>query len=122
VDPTTAAAYGSRVVVAFVTDLFFSARIRETARAAGVACEIARIPADAVQKGAAARLVIVDMEVPGAPGVVQAIKQGQGQAVVVGYLHDANDAAIEAARTSGCDKVLSRGGLTKKLPELIVGK
>jgi protein-L-isoaspartate O-methyltransferase len=101
------------VIWALAPDLFFSARIRETAKALGIGCEIFK---NAEELGDPDGLVIVDMEVVGAPEAVRAMKRAH----VVAYLHDANDAAIEAARAAGADKVLSRGGLTKKLPELLI--
>lgn len=49
-------------VVVLVKDLFFLARIRETARLAGVPCEVARTPEDAERLPLRdARLVLVDL-------------------------------------------------------------
>jgi DNA-binding NarL/FixJ family response regulator len=119
------------MVIALVADLFFSARIRETARLLEEECEIVRDPAAlpaAVRTAAVAgkaKMVIVDMNVrTGDPAAaVRTLKTApETQKVkIVGYLHDKDEAAIKAARAAGCDKVMSRGGLTRKLPELCAG-
>jgi CheY-like chemotaxis protein len=118
---------GAMTVYALVADLFFSARIRETAAQLGVACETFRDPAALVARAAAAppRLVVVDMNLKtgDAPGCVKALKDDPGtrDIPVVGYLFDAHEELIRAARAVGCDQVVSRGGLTKKLPDLLRG-
>src|SRR5262245_18748858 len=103
-------------VYALVADLFFSARIRETAKQLGATCETFRDPAAALARvaGAPPDLVIVDMDLKtgDATAAVRALKSSAPSLPVVGYLHDAHDELIRAARAAGCDKVLSRGGLT----------
>ena len=114
---------GLGMVVALVADLFFGARIRETAKQLGIPCELVRDPALLVERAAGARLIIADMSLrTGDPAAaVRALKADPRTAAipVVGYLFDAQDELIRTAREAGCDKVLSRGGLTQKLPELI---
>lgn len=113
------------MLVALVADLFFGARIRETAKQLGIPCELVREPDKLVERaaGAQARLVIVDMSLrAGDPAAaVRALKADERTKGirVVGYLFDAQEELIKTARAAGCDKVLSRGGLTQKLPELL---
>jgi DNA-binding NarL/FixJ family response regulator len=113
------------MVLCLVADLFFSARIRETAKQLDVPCEILRDPAGllAAAQARPPKLIVIDMEVKtgDAPACVQALKADARtrDIQVVGYLHDARDDLIRNARAVGCDMVLSRGGLTKKLPDLI---
>jgi CheY-like chemotaxis protein len=111
------------MVVALVADLFFGARIRETAKQLGVACELVRDPTLLVERAVGARLIIADMSLrAGDPiAAVRALKADPRTSAIplVGYLFDAQDELIRTAREAGCDKVLSRGGLTQKLPELI---
>ncbi len=113
------------MVVGLLSDLFFAARIRETAKQLGVPCVIVRDPAELAGRVADARLVIVDMNLRGADAAaaVRALKADPATrgVRVVGYLFDAHEDLIRAARAAGCDQVLSRGGLTRKLPELIAG-
>ena len=114
---------GLDMVVALVADLFFGARIRETAKQLGVACELVRDPTLLVERAVGARLIIADMSLrAGDPiAAVRALKADPRTSAIplVGYLFDAQDELIRSAREAGCDKVLSRGGLTQKLPELI---
>lgn len=106
-------------------DLFFAARIRETATQLGLACELVRHPAELAARAAAARphVIVVDMSARhGDPAAaVRALKADAAtrDIPVVGYLFDSHDETIAAARAAGCDKVLSRGGLTQRLPELL---
>ena len=112
-------------VYALVADLFFSARIRETANQLGAECEVFRDAAAALARVAdvAPGLVIVDMDLKtgDATAAVRALKAAAPAVTVVGFLHDAHEELIRAARAAGCDKVLSRGGLTAKLPGLLGG-
>lgn len=115
------------MLLGLVGDLFFGARIRETAQQLGIDCELVKDPAALLERAAATtpRLVIVDMSLRrGDPAAaVRALKADERTraVTVVGYLFDSDDAAIRAARDAGCDKVLSRGGLTQRLPELLRG-
>jgi CheY-like chemotaxis protein len=111
------------MLVALVADLFFGARIRETARQLGVPCEIVKDPAELAARAASARLIIVDMSLRAGDPVaaVRALKADARtrDVKVIGYLFDAQEELIRTARAAGCDRVLSRGGLTQKLPELL---
>src|SRR5262245_37538902 len=108
-----------------VQDLFFGARIRETARQLGLDCETLRDPAALVDRAAAVlpRVIIVDLSArSGDPAAaVRGLRADPRtrELFVVGYLFDAQDEIIREARAAGCDKVLSRGGLTQKLPDLL---
>ena len=111
------------MVVAMVQDLFFGARIRETATQLGLRCELVRDPAELPARAAGAAIILVDMSARrGDPAAaVRALKADPAtrDIPVVGYLFDSHDETIREARAAGCDKVLSRGGLTQKLPELL---
>jgi len=115
------------MVLGLVADLFFGSRIREVARQLGVDVELVKTPETLVARAAEAapRLVIVDMSLrAGDPaGAVRALKADpRTQRVpVIGYLFDSDEERIREARAAGCDRVLSRGGFTNKLPELLEG-
>jgi DNA-binding NarL/FixJ family response regulator len=109
-----------------LVDLFFGARLREVARALGVPCELLRDATLLVERAAAgAHLVVVDMGArSGDPAAaVRALKADARtcKIPVVGFLHHQDEAALGAARAAGCDRILSRGGLTEKLPDLLRG-
>ena len=113
------------MLVALVADLFFGARIRETAKQLALPCTLVRDPAELVERAAApgVRLVIADMSLRAGDPVaaVRALKADPRTAALpeIGYLFDAQDQLIRTARAAGCDRVLSRGGLTQKLPEIL---
>lgn len=106
-------------VVALVKDLFFLARIRETARLVGVPCEVARTPEEAERLPLRdARLVVLDLtggfdyerlfdalgRVPGAP--------------VLGFTTHA--LARQTQPWHGhCRRVVTKETLTRELPALL---
>jgi CheY-like chemotaxis protein len=113
------------MVLVFVTDLFFDARIREVAGQLGVEVEIAR---DAGVLQARARelrpgLVLVDLHARGGDAVtgiagLRADPATSGLRVVAFVSHVKED-LIAAAEAAGADLVLTRGQLTKKLPSIL---
>jgi CheY-like chemotaxis protein len=115
-------------VLGLLTDLFFSARIRETARQLGLPCEILSDPAAFLARAreAAPRVAIVDMNLKSgdAAGAVRALRGDPATRgiPIVGYLFDAQEELMAAAEGAGCDRVLSRGQLTRMLPDLLSGK
>jgi CheY-like chemotaxis protein len=114
------------MVLGLLTDLFFSARIRETARQLGLPCEIARDPAALLERARAAAptAIIIDMNLKGADAaaIVRELRATAPGLPIVGYLFDAQEDLMLAAEEAGCDRVLSRGQLTRMLPDLLSGK
>jgi CheY-like chemotaxis protein len=113
------------MVIGLVSDLFFSARIRETAKQLGLPCEIVRDAAKLVErvKGTAPKIVIADLNLR--PGdAVAAVRQlredpDTGSVPVIGFLHDVQEELMRAGEEAGCDQVLSKGQLTRMLPDLL---
>ena len=113
-------------LIAVVDDLFFAARIRETARQVGVPIDI--VPAAAVEsrfarlQGASeSTALIVDLNFSGAPGLIRKLKRGSkaGRFFIVGFVSHVASDLIGAAREAGCDQVMARSAFTKQLPELL---
>lgn len=107
---------GADRVLAVVTDLFFVARIRETARLAGVTVAFAKSQSDVASAMATPpRLALVDLSVPLDIGGVLDTLAG---VPVVGYTTHA-----AAGRTKPwherCDRVVTKETLTRELPELL---
>jgi CheY-like chemotaxis protein len=111
-------------VVAGVPDLFFAAKIGETARQLGVAVEFASSGQAVLEKASRAPvLVILDL---GAAilepiGLIAKLKADPAlrTARVVGFVNHERTDLIEQARQAGCDEVLTRGAFTKGLPEML---
>ena len=106
-------------VVAVVRDLFFVARIRETARLAGVPLAFARTPAElGAALAGGPRLVLVDLT--GGldyEGLFAALPAGARPEVVAFTTHAmARETEPWHAR---CDRVVTKETLTRELPRLL---
>jgi len=113
-------------VVALVEDLFFVAKIRETAKAIGVAV----VMGDA-RRGVAAiaeaqpQAIILDLNLRGLSSVdwIQALKSDPATRPIriVGFVSHVQEELISAARAAGCDSVMARSAFTQQLPNLLRG-
>ena len=99
---------------ALVTDLFFKAKIAETARQLGVEIVFAKNIGEIF----GAKLVIVDLEKFGA-GVVPEIKKANLKAKIVGYLSHVQVELKKQALENGCGLVLAKSEFSKRLAELL---
>ncbi len=106
-------------LVYLVTDLFFVAKIEETAAQLGVTAERAADPAALTAAAAGARLVIVDLRRPDALAALDLLADAAHEVRSVGFVDHENVAAMEAARVRGCGSVLSKRKFASALPELI---
>jgi CheY-like chemotaxis protein len=112
------------MVLGLCTDLFFASRIAETARTLGVPCHVARTLDALLERARAAppRLVIVDLVLRDIDAVaaLRALRADPATAsaeLVAFSPHVMEDLADAAAATGA--RVLTRGQLTRKLPELL---
>lgn len=100
------------------TDLFFSSKVRETARQVGATVEQVRDDF----AGAALRLkpdlVLVDLSAT-AFDPVAAVRALAGHARTIGFVQHEQAERIAAARAAGCEEVLARGAFAARLPELL---
>lgn len=114
-----------RRVLVFVPDLFFAARIAETARAAGVTVENAELAA-AVERGRAATpdLVILDLHASGDPlaAVLALAADAATRGVpIVGFYSHVDSALRDRALAAGVDRVLPRSAFTARLAAILTG-
>jgi DNA-binding response OmpR family regulator len=111
------------VVLALVSDLFFSAKIRETAHQLGVPCEILRDAARFASRAGEAgpSLVIVDMNVRGADpgGGIRAVRAGSAAVPIIAFFAHTDVELHQAAIDAGCTEILTRGQFSKRLPDLV---
>jgi CheY-like chemotaxis protein len=122
-------ANGATDVLALVDDLFFQARLAETARKLGVTLKTVSTGATLVKMLEAApdgdpgdlpRLVIVDLSAR--QGAVEAIEQLQrsGNPIpVIGFLSHVQTELAERARAAGCKQVMPRSSFTANLSEIL---
>lgn len=109
-------------LIAVVDDLFFAARIRETARQLNLEVELtpaARLE-DRLAQGRVGA-VILDLGAPSALDSLRMLKSNPATASahVVGYTSHVATETIGAARAAGCDEVLARSAFTRQLPDLL---
>jgi CheY-like chemotaxis protein len=110
-------------VLALVDDLFFQAKMTETARRVGVALQTVA-SGDALVSAAAAqapRLVLVDLNARQGPleAVTRLRASGNAQPIV-GFLSHVQTELAEQARAAGCQDVLPRSKFTAELAEILL--
>jgi CheY-like chemotaxis protein len=122
-------AKGATDVLALVDDLFFQAKLAETARKLGVTLKTVSTGTALVEAlkqapyGAPSdrpRLVVVDLNAR--QGAVEAIEQLQrsGNPIpVIGFLSHVQTELAERARAAGCKQVMPRSSFTMNLSEIL---
>ena len=108
-------------VVYLVNDLFFVAKIEETAAQLGVAVERARDPEALAAVAPAARLVLVDLRLRDALDALDRLRAAAPDVRSVGFIDHENVDAMEAASAHGCRTVVSKRKFASSLPELLAG-
>ena len=111
---------GTARVVAVVSDLFFVARIRETARLADVPLVFARsIPEIDAAVAEGARLVLVDLTGSSDYGAIfAALERATPRPPVLGYTTHALAASTQPWHAR-CDRVVTKETLTRELATLL---
>jgi CheY-like chemotaxis protein len=118
-----AAQNGSRII-AGVPDLFFAAKIGETARQLGVAVEFVSSRKDVLERTSPVpALVILDLGAAALEpiGIIARLKADPDlrAARVVGFVNHERTDLIEQAKQAGCDEILTRGAFTKGLAGIL---
>jgi hypothetical protein len=108
----------SAPVLAIVSDLFFVARIRETARLAGVPIEFAKTPEQVARSlGRVPRLVLLDLTAGYDYELVFATLEG-ARPPVLGFTTHALARQTQPWHPR-CDRVVTKETLTQELPRLL---
>ncbi len=109
-------------VVALVDDLFFQAKMAETAKQLGIefsACATADAFVAEVAKGAA-RLAVVDLNARDHPLAAIERLQGVSPAIpLVAFLSHVQQELAERARAAGCREVMPRSKFTRDLATIL---
>lgn len=108
-------------VLALVDDLFFRAKIVETARLTGVELACFATPQDLVDEALAKppALVVVDLNAGNNP--LQALEQlGRDNSMpLIAFLSHVQTELAERARLAGCTQVMPRSQFSKELPTIL---
>lgn len=113
-----------RKVVAVVEDLFFTVKILDAAKRAGLAIEFVKSEHDALLKAAEhPALMILDLNFAAIDPlhVIAALKADEATKKVrlVGYVSHVQADLKKGAQDAGCDMVLARSALSQNLPQLM---
>jgi CheY-like chemotaxis protein len=113
--------------IALIDDLFFQAKLHETAKRTGVALEMVATGEQLVTSAAAnpAALIIVDLNARHGP--IEAIERlgksgGQGDPPkMIAFLSHVQSELAEKARAAGCREVMPRSKFTQNLADILRG-
>lgn len=108
-------------VVALVPDLFFQAKLLETAKRVGVSLKVARGVSEALGAAAqaSAALLLVDLSEKGAVEFVRQLRESGSRARIVGFLSHVQTDLAAQAKAAGCTEVLPRSKFTAQLPAIL---
>jgi CheY-like chemotaxis protein len=110
-------------VLAVLSDLFFSAKITETAKRCGLAVEFVKDGAELLEKaGTRPALIIFDLNFE-AVGPLEAIAALKANAEtrsisLLGYLLHAQGELKQQAQEAGCDMVMARSAFSQNLSQI----
>jgi CheY-like chemotaxis protein len=105
------------------TDLLFTSKIRETARALGQDAAGARDPAGLAEAARGAALVVIDLRRPDALDALARLRADEATRAVPAYCfidHELVD-RMEEARRAGATEVLAKGRFSSELRNLLGG-
>ncbi|MBI1750102.1 MAG: hypothetical protein HY234_02230 [Acidobacteria bacterium] len=110
-------------VVALVDDLFFLAKIKETAKQTGVALETAGSPAALAEaaRADATSLLIVDLNARGSIEAIEKLRAAGNTLPVIAFFSHVQVELAERARAAGCEQVMPRSKFTKELAAILSG-
>ncbi len=111
-------------VLAVVSDLFFSVKITDAAKRAGMAVELVKDPHEVLVKAKAKPSVIIfDLNFEDAHPLelIEKLKAGAEYKGVslIGYLSHVQGDLKHAAQEAGCDMVMARSAFSQNLPMIL---
>lgn len=114
----------NKKVLAVLEDLFFTVKINESAKRAGLPVEFLKSERDVLEKAKALpALIIVDLNYQGldALKLVQTLKAGAETKNIslIGYLSHIQGELKQKAQEAGCNMVLARSAFSQNLPQIL---
>jgi len=110
-------------VVYMISDMLFSSKLREAAKATGVTVQAQRDAAAWAAAAREAKLAIVDLRMPTAMAALDALAAAPPAATVrtVGFVDHEHTDVMDEARAKGCTDVMAKGQFANALPKLLAG-
>ena len=114
-------------VVYMISDMLFSSKLREAAKATGVSIQAMRDAAGWAAAAREAKLAIVDLRMPTALAALEALAagpapaQGSSKVRTVGFIDHERTDVMDEARAKGCADVMAKGQFANALPKLLAG-
>ncbi|PYU20038.1 MAG: response regulator [Acidobacteria bacterium] len=117
-------------VLALVDDLFFQAKLAETARKLGVTLttvstggallEVLKGAQNGATRGDLPRLVVVDLNArQGALEAIEQLHRSGNRIPVIGFLSHVQTELAQRAQAAGCKQVMPRSSFTANLSEIL---
>ncbi|HEY7336826.1 MAG TPA: response regulator [Bryobacteraceae bacterium] len=118
--PTTV----NKKVLAVLEDLFFTVKINESAKRAGLPVEFVKSERDVLEKAKGQpALIIIDLNYAGVDSLklVQKLKSESDtrKISVLGYLSHVQGELKQKAQEAGCNMVLARSAFSQNLPQIL---
>ncbi len=108
-------------VIALIDDLFFQARLAETARQVGIELKVVTTAeALAEEARSATGLVVIDLNARAdAIGAIETLCAAGNAVPVIGFLSHVQTELAERARAAGCREVMPRSKFTQDLAAIL---
>lgn len=111
-------------MVAVVSDLMFTVKIQDAAKRAGLEAVFVTSQENAIaQAREKPALVVLDLNYAGVEPVelIRKLKQEETTATIhlLGFVSHVQTDLIQAARDSGCDRVMARSAFSQNLPAIL---
>jgi PleD family two-component response regulator len=113
--------YEQKRVLAVVNDLFFSVKLTEAAKRAGMSLEFVKEPCEVLEKAKGRpQLIVLDLNFESADplmliGALKGSADTKGISLI-GYLSHVQVELKQQAQEAGCDMVMARSALSQNLP------
>ena len=110
-------------VLAVVSDLFFSVKLTEAAKRAGLALEFVKDGAQVLEKAKTKpSLIVFDLNFEAADPLrlISTLKGGSDtrSISIIGYLSHVQAELKQQAQEAGCDMVLARSAFSQNMPQI----
>jgi CheY-like chemotaxis protein len=114
----------SKKILAVLEDLFFTVKINESAKRAGLSIEFVKSEQDVLDRAKhGPALIIVDLNYSGIDPLrlIATLKAENETKTIslIGYLSHVQGELKQAAHEAGCDMVLARSAFSQNLPQIL---